>query len=313
MREHDYLYHYGVLGMHWGVRKQEPSGSGKRAKQKRKGLSDTQKQLIILGASVAAAGLIAYGAYKLHEHVLINDLWDRRFKPGDTLEQKMSKLNPYRKVSIFSGRYKGSHANCGQATIAHELLCRGREVYAKTNEYGTAGENMGNYFTGWHEGSITRLTLDNLLDGGDARKIGPMTSESVLRHRGEQVRDAIMDHIKTNYPVGARGNILAASTTSNHYFSWERKPDSVEIYNPQDTSIDMVPWMGTIVTRGTTLADHYGGMRVTRLDDLGINEANIHEVVTEKIYDKAPAVLDTFSPQVVQGENFVLKDFRLGP
>lgn len=30
MREHDYLYHYGVMGMHWGVRKDQPGVTSRR-------------------------------------------------------------------------------------------------------------------------------------------------------------------------------------------------------------------------------------------------------------------------------------------
>ena len=79
----EYLIHHGIKGMKWGVRHGPPypldssdhtkvnnshnhreenvSNSHKRL------LTDKQKKLLIIGASVAAAGLAAYGGYKLYQ------------------------------------------------------------------------------------------------------------------------------------------------------------------------------------------------------------------------------------------------------
>lgn len=61
----DYIMHYGVLGMKWGVRKDRKT-SGK-SKKKRKKMTDKQKKYIKIGAAVAATALLAYGGYKLYK------------------------------------------------------------------------------------------------------------------------------------------------------------------------------------------------------------------------------------------------------
>ena len=89
------LYHYGILGMHWGIRRyQNPDGTvtragrnrytegGTRAKAteakqtKRKGLSDKQKKALKIGVAVAVTALAAYGGYRLYRSGKLNPLVD---------------------------------------------------------------------------------------------------------------------------------------------------------------------------------------------------------------------------------------------
>lgn len=84
----DELYHFGIKGMHWGVRRyQNANGSytsaGKRRRrtesetrsettEKKPLLSPGKKRAIKIGAAAVAAGLAIYGGHKIRSNIRIN-------------------------------------------------------------------------------------------------------------------------------------------------------------------------------------------------------------------------------------------------
>lgn len=147
------LYHYGVKGMRWGVRRfQRKDGSLTSAGKKRygdddskaerssekKGLTSNQKKAIAIGAAVVAAALVTYGAYKL-------GAFEKFKKTGmdavkGVLEDAIDpatgfKLQKEPSNSMFSAiknvNSSGSNTNCRACSIASILRTKGLDVEAR--------------------------------------------------------------------------------------------------------------------------------------------------------------------------------------
>lgn len=63
----DYLVHYGVKGMKWGVRHDTPRvGVKRKTSSKKSKLTPKQKKILMYGAIGVGAVLAAYGGYKIY-------------------------------------------------------------------------------------------------------------------------------------------------------------------------------------------------------------------------------------------------------
>ena len=157
------LYHHGIKGQRWGVRRfqnkdgsltargkqryrDDDSTTKKQEEPRKKGLTDKQKKAIKIGAAVVGTALIAYGGYKLSQAYrgagssidpetgfrLINkDMSDAdnllAVNPG-----RMRFLSKSRNLEIIDG----SSTNCMLCTTAYEFRKRGLDVHAGLEKTG---------------------------------------------------------------------------------------------------------------------------------------------------------------------------------
>ena len=110
----DYLEHHGILGQKWGHRNGPPypldandhSAAEKEAQKQRFKLTDEQKKVIKIGTAVVAAGLVAYGGYKVYNKIGLSFIAKAEIN-GIDLKEDLSKVEE--KATNISSIFNGYH------------------------------------------------------------------------------------------------------------------------------------------------------------------------------------------------------------
>ena len=315
--KNDELYHYGVKGMKWGVRKEyEPHPREKSSKveepsseKKKKGLTDKQKKYLKIGVAVVGAALVAYGGYKIYSSY--NDI-GKKFDPETgfrlldkelTDEQILNRINPGRIRFFSSFKNKeiisGSSTNCMLCTTDYELLKRGYDVRA-------GFDNSGRGFM------PNELFPKLFKDYKGTTKIY-QSIDAIDLDRNDQIHDIyenVIDNLKSQ-GSGSRGNIMVwwnrALGSGGHSMIWENVNGNIEFKDGQ-TGVIYKDFEKQILSNVNT----FKPVEILRTDNLTLDikgvkdHMNLHNLTKTYIYDGKEIVENMASEPVVQYSAYVL-------
>jgi len=138
----EWLAHYGVKGMKWGVRKQD-----EKTNQAKAGVDPATAMLAIYGGVVLSAFIgakIAQYNDSGKKHAKKTDVADWKSNPALTKKMSVEQLHAKVVKPINPGfGEKGTMMNCRRCTFAYELRRRGYDVKATKSKYATGQDTDG--------------------------------------------------------------------------------------------------------------------------------------------------------------------------
>jgi hypothetical protein len=256
----EFLEHYGVKGMRWGVvNDDDTSEDSSSSAEKKPRFTDKQKKAMLIGAGVAGTLLVAYGGYKLGQSGQLNagalkarQMLGRQEGPWKTNPLLASKdLTPDQIQNLVNkganpGYGKpGTKLNCRRATFAYEMRRRGFDVSATRTMSGEGQKFSGVYnaltpdskVVGDSNRSLRRALRSESRRGSTGLRDAFDVLEGGSRNFVEPVNDSHVSGVfrgLLGQPDGARGEIsMDWKSGGRHSMAWEIIGGRPHVFDPQ--------------------------------------------------------------------------------
>lgn len=276
------LYHHGIKGQKWGVRRfQNEDGSytseGKRRREHNKNskLSEKQKKYIKIGLIAGGVALTAIGGYYLYKNGYLNNLVNigETTLGGDA--SNIPKIQPFQpsEQAIRISEITGIPLKERAYSVAEDVDLLAAQSVRTSNDCGPLALNF----------ALRRIGLDSYSCGNDDSHLGGLSfnelgnyfrglarSSEVVKN-GPSAKTVIKDVVakQSQMQEGAVGIIFlnpAYSGDTGHFTSWVIENGQIKFPDIQTRSTDFI---------GSHSFDSFDSFRIARLDNLEVNTRNL--------------------------------------
>lgn len=296
------LYHYGVKGMKWGIRrtpeqlghKRKSSIEGSQKFKYRSSMPNKRTAVSNVAMAVTAASILATYAVPAPQvwavtvptilvssaissavnnsvnNLLLDDSEypDSEKRPLKSLPKKTREMTPEEDCAAINVPLtKGGVNNCSNCILAYDMRRRGYDVSAaKTNTPSYTGKLVDEFYKGKKDVLQSRLSEEEMKKSTMSNSKIFESSIAVSQKKiAETAYNKMIKEAEDHYPVGSRGyiNIAYANSNVGHVFNWERDETGVNFYDAQNGKNQKIVMY--------TFSNALPSYTLTRLDDLTPN------------------------------------------